>query len=115
MLNNDADQIEIDIFQAKEMVAKKNKLEILFENLGFKEIILEGYFSDEAVRLVAALSDPATQDESVQKAMVNDMRAIGAFQFYLRSILSAGLSAEASLSSYEKEQEVIAEEFELNG
>ena len=57
MIDNQVEEIELEINQAKEKVALKDSLEKLIKNRDFKKVITEGYFEQEAIRLVLLKAD----------------------------------------------------------
>ena len=50
---SDIEQVELSLEHAKEIVARRDKAHKLASNREFKALFLEGYFKDEAARLVA--------------------------------------------------------------
>lgn len=81
----DIETVEISIEYAKEMIAIGDKALRLAENKEFKEIILEGYFRDEAARLTGLLGDPAMKD--LQEEIISDLNGIASLQRYLRRLV----------------------------
>lgn len=79
-------QVEQSIQAAKDTVAFGESLTRLFSNRDFKKVILDGYFKDEAVRLVHLLSDPNTQSPESQVSLQKQMHAIASLRDYLRLI-----------------------------
>lgn len=75
-------QIEQSIEQSKADLALGNALARLFENRDFKKVVLDGYFKDEAIRLVHLLVDPNMQDAEKQNAILSEMRGIGSLRSY---------------------------------
>lgn len=98
-------EIEISIEAAKGAVERKNKLERLFENPDFKEIFEDGYFKEEAARLVGLLTDPEFSGEDRQTEIMNDMLGISATRQYLMNLHRLGLSLERQIASSEAELE----------
>lgn len=101
---NDIHEIELSIEAAKEMVARGELAVKLANNSAFKKLVLDGYFVDEAARLVHLFSDPNLNDE--QRAMVErDLIGIGAFKRYLQTVRQIGQMAEREISDAEYELE----------
>lgn len=94
--------IEQNIHEAKEAISIGDALARLFANRDFKKIVLDGFFREEAVRLVHLLADPNMQTAEKQKAILEDMRAIGAFREYLRFTETKAAMARKSLAFSEE-------------
>lgn len=61
-------------------------LEKLRSNREFKKVILDGYFKDEAIRLVHLKSDPSMQTPEKQDAIIRSIDAIGSLVSYFRVV-----------------------------
>ena len=61
--------------------SNKNMAKVLDE---FKEVIKDGYFNQEAIRLVHLRSDPNMQTPEKQDSIIKQMDAIAALSEYLR-------------------------------
>lgn len=85
-------------------------LERLRQNQDFKKLVLQGYLTDEAVRLVHLKADPNLQSSEKQAAVVRDIDAIGAFKMYLETIAFLGRDAERSIADAEAQKQEIEEE-----
>lgn len=90
MSQADINEIELSIKEAKDMVAMAKAVERLYKNADFKQIVLDGYFENEAVRLVHLKADPAMQDEKSQKMIIQGMDAIGALRGYFNWLTQQG-------------------------
>lgn len=90
-----ANEIEISIEEARKLVDQSKKALALAENPVFKELVLDGYFKDEAVRLVDLYSNPnlIAQRPEIER----DLHAIGTFRRYLSQIVLAGSRAEKEI------------------
>ncbi len=108
--NNELEQIEVSIDQAKDAIKKRDRLKRLIKNRDFKELIDDGYFEGEAVRLVHLKSDANVQDEEQQAYIVKGIDAIGFFRSYLRTIFQQGNAAETALAAHEATREEILSE-----
>ena len=102
--------IEISIEAAKSIVARKLDVEILFKNRSFKRIVEEGYFKEEAARLVSLLTDPEFSSEERQAEIRNDMVAISGFRQYLLNLHRLGVQMESTISSSEAQLEEMRNE-----
>lgn len=98
---SDIEQIERGIAQLKEQTARSDALERLLKNADFKKIISEGYFKDEAIRLVDLKADPAWQKPEQQAFVIIQIDAIGVLKGYLRTIEHTGSMAKKVLPDYE--------------
>lgn len=90
---NELEQLDISIQRAREHVEFGNALERLLTNRDFKKVITEGYFEQEAVRLVHLKADEKMQDNASQGFIVRQMDAIGTLKQFLRT--KSYLSAQA--------------------
>lgn len=88
------EEIELNITEAKKLVALGNSLDRLLSNRDFKKVVREEYLEKEAVRLVHLKADPNMQSEESQKAIVTQMDAIGSFTMFLNK-----LAQQADLAS----------------
>lgn len=104
------EQIEISIEQAKHHIENKAALDRLTVHPDFKKLILEGYFKDEAVRLVLLRSDHNFQSEEDQAALMKSIDAIGQFRLYCNTINQLGIQAQNSLDADESTREQILAE-----
>ena len=103
--------IERNIKQARIAVEESNALERLRNNKDFKKVILEGYFKEEAIRLVHLKADPSMQSLDSQKSIVSQLDAIGSFSAYLTHTLQRGAMASKQIESDEATRdEILAEE-----
>ncbi len=109
---NDLQQIEITIKQAKKKVAKADALARLRENADFKAVVDEGYFRDESVRLVLLKGHPnVAQRPDMAASVENDIAAIGTFYQYLVSINAEGNQALQGIqNAQEAREEILAED-----
>ena len=104
-------QIEISIEAARGAVQRRDKLKRLIETKDFEEIFTEGYFKEEAARLVGLLTDPEFKDKESREDIINDMIGISATRQYLMNVLRLGDQMERQIMSAERElEELRAEE-----
>jgi hypothetical protein len=108
------EQIELTIEQGRAKIAKGNALNRLSENPDFKEIVREGYFKDEAVRLVQAKASPGMSNDAGQAAIVKSIDAIGGLlQYFVTIQTEANLALEAMGDHEEAITELEAEEGDI--
>ena len=109
-------KLEMDISDAKYLVKMMEDLKTLTNNSAFKAIIREGYFKENAVRLVNLRADPNMQSEKDQAATLREIDAIGIFRQYLSTINQMGTTALRSLESDERTlEECLAEDLASDG
>jgi len=99
---SDVDEIEVGIADARESVKLRDMVLKLTNNREFKKIITEGYFKEEAVRLVMAKANFAL-DEKTQEDISKRINSIGYLTQYLNATIRHGNSMEVELASYEEE------------
>lgn len=92
------------------MVDLGDALERLRNNRDFKKVITEGYFEDEAVRLVHLMSDSNMQSPEIQTSIHNQMIAIGVFRDYVETLYTRTQMARRSVEADEATRdEILAE------
>ena len=96
--------IEISIDDARATIARKGLLESLMATPAWKEIIEDGYFRDEASRLVLLKADPQMVEKDLKQIEIS-INAIGPFRQYLRVIMQLGMMAERALENDEQTRE----------
>jgi hypothetical protein len=107
--------IEQNIKKARAVIEFGNALERLRNNKDFKKVIVDGYFHDEAVRLVHLKGDPAMQTPQMQQSIINQMDAIAALNQYFGTILQQSSLAAKSVASDEETRDELLEEELING
>lgn len=105
---NEAQEIEISIEELKSKIALADHLEELGKNTAFKALIDQGYFENEAIKLVALTAHPL--NEVHQKSLQNKMLGISSLKIYLSNVYNEGQSAKAALAEYEQELDVANQE-----
>lgn len=110
MVDQQIEQIELSIEAAKENVEKMEALLRLIDNKDFKTIIDDGYFKNEAARLVILKADPEMQEAKFQDQLDKGIIAVGQLRQYFRTIMQIGRMAERSIRDDEQtRQELLAE------
>lgn len=103
--------IEENIKEARKIVELAECVDRLRKNRDFKQVIQEGYFHKEAVRLVHLKSDPAFQTPERQKSILLQIDAIGALNQYFDGIYHAArLAGKAIEADMETRDELLQEE-----
>lgn len=111
MINgNEIEEIEISIDSAKRTIELGKSLEKLKKNKEFKEIILDGYFNKEAVRLVGLKRDPNCQDPVQQADIDQALNGISELQEHFRKIERFADQAEIALKDFEEAKDEVLSE-----
>jgi hypothetical protein len=110
MSNEQIENIEVSINEAKKYVDRMNSVLALTKNKDFTDVIEKGYFENEASRLVLLKADPSMQKAEDQEAILKSIDAIGYFRQYLRTTISMGRMMEKSMIEDQKtRQELMGE------
>jgi hypothetical protein len=113
MTGYSVEEIEISIKEAKKHVDKMHSLQKLTNNQDFIKVILEGYFENEASRLVLLKADSNMQDEANQTHINKAIDSVGYLRQYFSAVMQLGRMAEKSIDESEAtKQEMLAEELE---
>ena len=107
---NELEQIEASIAQSKEIIGIGHALERLRANRDFRKLILEGYFQQEAIRLVHLKADDNMQDSERQKSILTQIDAIGSFAQYLQLLSTQARMAAKNLEADEQARDELIEE-----
>ena len=102
-------ELELSIEQAQEMVRLGDMAAALANNPEFKKIVLDGYFLQEAARLVHLSTDPALR-EDIRVVVHRDMAGPGAFKRYLSTLVQRGYMARDQIKAAQEEIDTIREE-----
>ena len=103
-------QLEQSIQQSQKIVDAGICLERLMNNRDFKKVFLEGYFEQEAVRLVHLKADDNMQSEASQNSIDKQMLAIGLVGGYLRTLRHRANMAASALAFNEQTRNELLEE-----
>lgn len=111
MINQEIERIEDDIKRARQLVEIGEYIEHLKNNRAFRKVILEGYFQDEAIRLVHLKGDSNMQSPESQASILRQMDAIAALSEFLTTQLQKASMAVKSIEYNEQTRdELLAEE-----
>ena len=102
--------IEISIESARACVKTADCLRRLMTNPDFKDLILEGYFKDECIRLVSLKAAHEMRDEEHQTYLVKAMDGIGSLQQYFNVINYAADQAVRAIQDGEESLVELAQE-----
>ncbi|GEK52354.1 hypothetical protein [Vreelandella venusta] len=107
------EEINININAAKKFVARGKSLQRLLKNRDFKDLINEGYFKDEAVRLVHLRSNPDFADDASRKMIETSMDGIASLLQYCRTVEHNAMLAEKAIEADEQARdELMGEDVE---
>lgn len=101
-------EIEISIEEAQKKVADREAVKKLFGNRDFKRIFVEGYFKENALRLVGISAEPSTK--SHHDDIHEEIRAISLLNQYLRNVITFGDIAEHEIGESREALEEYREE-----
>ena len=105
----DLEQVEIQIDMANKLRALRDNCVKLTASETWKDIITEGYFKEEAARLVMAKSSNLTPE---QMQLIDNMQyGIGALANYIESVMRRGAEMDQAIGEHEEtREEILAEE-----
>lgn len=107
---SDINEIDINIEQSKGLIERAEAVVRLTKNADFKNLILEGYFKEEAAKLVMLLGDYTQQDPDNQALLMNEIRAISGLSNYMRGVTMLGRQAKKALVEDSQTKEELIEE-----
>lgn len=93
--------IERSIKEAKVCKDLGSALERLSKNRDFIAVVKQGYFKDEAVRLVHLRADPAYQTEVLQSSINKQIDAIGSLNQYFLVVAHLANQADRQIAQDE--------------
>lgn len=96
------EEIELSIEEARSKVRLAAALNRLADHPDFRLVISDGFFRDEAVRLVQAKASPALQSAEMQTKVIGQIDAIGNLYQYFVKVLQQGELAEAAIRDGEE-------------
>ena len=105
----DLEQVEIQIDMAQKLRKMRDNCVKLTASEPWKDIIGEGYFKEEAARLVMAKSSHLTPE---QMQLIDNMQyGIGALANYIESVMRRGAEMDQAIGDHEDtREEILAEE-----
>ena len=100
------EQVEMSMEEAKRIIETGDAIKRLYDNEDFKKVILDGYFKDEAARVVGLRADANMMGENEQKMIDTIITSIGGLRQYFLARMRMAESAKMAL---EQDQETHAE------
>ena len=108
-MTTELEQVEIQIDTAKRIRALRDNCVKLMDSKYFKDVIEDGYFKEEAARLVMAKSSNLNADQ--MKLIDNMQYGIGALANFLESVMRRGSEMDTAIGEHEQtREEILAEE-----
>ena len=106
------EQVEIQIDTANRIRKLRDNCVKLMNNKQFKDVIEEGYFKEEAARLVMAKSSNLNPE---QKQLIDNMiYGIGALSNWFESVMRRGAEMDQAIGEHEQTRaEILAEEIKI--
>jgi len=101
MSAHEIQEIELNIKQAQAFVDAGKALERLQSNRDFKKIVMEGYFKEEAIRLVHLKGDFSQRHAPEQEMIAKDMHGIAAMNQYFNMVFARADHAERAIEADE--------------
>ena len=103
------EQVEIQIEMAQKLRKMRDNCVKLTASEPFKDVITEGYFKEEAARLVMAKSSNLNADQL--KLIDNMQYGIGALANFIESVMRRGAEMDQAIGEHEQtREEILAEE-----
>lgn len=110
MSSTELQQLERNIKQAQQIVDLGDALERLKSNRDFKKVVIDGYFEQEAIRLVHLMSDSNMQSPESQQAIHKQMIGVGTFRDFLQTLeVRAQMAGRAVMADEQTRDELLAE------
>ena len=108
----DLEQVEIQIDMANKLRALRDNCVKLTASESWKDVIDNGYFKEEAARLVMAKSSNLSAE---QMQLIDNMQyGIGALANYIESVMRRGAEMDQALGEHEETRdEILAEEVKV--
>jgi hypothetical protein len=107
-MTTELEQVEIQIDTARRIRSLRDSCVKLMDSKYFKDVIEEGYFKEEAARLVMAKSSNLTVD---QMRLIDNMQyGVGALANFLESVMRRGSEMDTAIGEHEETREEILAE-----
>ena len=103
-------ELDANIKEAKKIADLAASLDRLRSNRDFKKVILDGYFEDEAIRLVHLKSEPQMQSPESQASIIQQLDAIGTLNQYFTVVYQKARLAQKSIEDDEQTREELLAE-----
>ena len=107
-MTTELEQVEIQIDAAQRMRKLRDHCVKLMDSKYYKDVIEEGYFKEEAARLVMAKSSNLNADQ--MKLIDNMQYGIGALANFLESVMRRGAEMDTAIGEHEQTREELLAE-----
>ena len=107
-MTTELEQVEIQIDAAQRIRALRDNCVKLMDSKYFKDVIEEGYFKEEAARLVMTKSSNLNPEQ--MKLIDNMQYGVGALANFLESVMRRGSEMDDALGAHEQTREEILAE-----
>ena len=104
MSNQQVEQLEVEIDQARSIIALSDDINKLYSNKQFKNVILDQYFREESIRLVALKGDREFQTPERQASVLRQMDGIAGLNAFMHRIMVAADHARDSMAAMQEAQ-----------
>ena len=108
-IENDIEQLELSMENARHAIDMVKALERLRSNKDFEKIISNGYFKEEASRVVLLRGDLNATDE-MERHCDKQINGIGVLRSYFQKIQYLGSMAEKALAEHQETREELLRE-----
>ena len=107
-MTTELEQVEIQIDTAQRIRVLRDNCVKLMDSKYFKDVIEDGYFKEEAARLVMAKSYILNPDQMI---LIDNMQyGIGALANFLESVMRRGSEMDTAIGEHEQTREEILAE-----
>jgi|TARA_R110000765_G_scaffold425254_1_gene537842 hypothetical protein len=107
------EEVDIQIETASKIRSLRDNCVKLMKNRNFKDVIEDGYFKEEAARLVMAKSAPLNEEQ--QRNIDGMIIGVGALANYLNMVMRRGADMDVALGEHEQtREEILAEGIQDN-
>ena len=108
-MTTELEQVDIQIEAAQRIRTMRDSCVKLMANKHFKDVIDEGYFKEEAARLVMAKSSNLTEPQ--MKLIDNMQYGVGALANFFEAVMRRGAEMDQAIGEHEEtREEILAEE-----
>ena len=101
MEDTEIEAIEREVRNAQTIIKFADALRRLKKNKDFIDVVLNGYFKEDAIRLVHLKARPDMQSEESQKLVISQIDAIGAFSAYMNTAFHKEQMAKKTMEDIE--------------
>lgn len=106
----DIQEIEISMEEAQKAVDMRNAIYRLQANKDYQKVFEQGYFIDEASRLVLLKASPAAEVDNIQGSIDKSIVGIGyCYRYMLAKIQMGNQKEKALFDAQESREDILAE------